>query len=278
VFAEVDVTKAGVPLAHLSPAKFIYKKQPDSPTTEVAIEHRFGDDIYVIVGSINPQTKVAAFQIHINPLVTWIWLGCFFILIPGSILCMWPQIELGESRVWAGARGIAATAASVMLGIMLAATPAAGQPSATPTMMGSDDMHGVVRIDNEAERAVFSSVRCRCMCPRLDLATCSCGEAEEARQRIREKMRAGESRDQIVAEYAKDYGSDFLSVPPNTGLLRFIWVVPVLGIALGAVSLARMLRRWRKNDGDGPQAPAGKPPPKDAYDSRLDDELKDLDG
>ena len=34
-----------------------------------------GDDVYVIVGSINPQTKVAALQIHINPLVTWIWIG-----------------------------------------------------------------------------------------------------------------------------------------------------------------------------------------------------------
>jgi cytochrome c-type biogenesis protein CcmF len=273
VFAEVDVAKHGVPLAHLSPAKFIYKKQPDSPTTEVAIEHRFGDDIYVIVGSINPQTKVAAFQIHINPLVTWIWLGCFFILIPGSILCMWPQIELGESRIWAGARGVAATAASVLLGIMLAATPAAGQQS----MGATDDMHGTVRIDNDAERAVFSSVNCTCGCARLDLATCSCGTAEAARDRIRDRMRAGETRDQIVADYAKQYGKDALAVPPNTGLFRVIWVVPVIGIALGAFGLARMMRRWRRDDDDDPKPPTGQPP-KDAYDARLDDELKGLDG
>jgi cytochrome c-type biogenesis protein CcmF len=275
VFAEVDVAKHGVPLAHLSPAKFIYKKQPDSPTTEVAIEHRFGDDIYVIVGSINPQTKVAAFQIHINPLVTWIWLGCFFILIPGSILCMWPQIEIGESRIWAGARGVAATAASVILGIMLAATPAAGQQA----MGATDDMHGTVRIENDAERAVFSSVNCTCGCARLDLATCSCGTAEAARERIRGQMLAGETRDQIVAEYAKQFGKDALAVPPNTGAFRLIWAVPVIGIALGGVGLARMLRRWRKNDDDDePKPPPAGQPPKDAYDARLDDELKGLDG
>ena len=56
-------------------------------------------------GSINPQNKnLAAFQLHVNPLVSWIWFGCI-VLIAGSIVCMWPQLELGESRVWAGARG-----------------------------------------------------------------------------------------------------------------------------------------------------------------------------
>jgi cytochrome c-type biogenesis protein CcmF len=124
VFADVDVFKAGRPLGHMEPAKFIYKKMPESPTTEVAILHRLGDDIYVIVGSINAETKVASFQIHTNPLVSWIWIGCV-VLILGSFVCMWPQVELGESRVWWSARAFAATAASVFFGIMLAATPAA---------------------------------------------------------------------------------------------------------------------------------------------------------
>ncbi|MGH7271663.1 MAG: cytochrome c-type biogenesis CcmF C-terminal domain-containing protein, partial [Polyangiaceae bacterium] len=125
VFADVDVYKEGRFEGRLSPAKFIYKKQPDSPTTEVAIGHFLRDDVYLIVGTINPSNKnIAAFQIHVNPLVSWIWFGCI-VLIMGSVVCMWPQIEFGESRVWAGARGVAATAASVLFGIMLAATPAA---------------------------------------------------------------------------------------------------------------------------------------------------------
>ena len=125
VFADVDVYKNGKFEERLSPGKFIYKKQPDSPTTEVAIGHGLRDDVYLIVGSINPGNKnLAAFQLHINPLVSWIWIGCI-VLIAGSVVCMWPQLEFGESRVWAGARGVAATAASVVFGIMLAATPAA---------------------------------------------------------------------------------------------------------------------------------------------------------
>ncbi|HEY6462141.1 MAG TPA: cytochrome c-type biogenesis CcmF C-terminal domain-containing protein [Polyangiaceae bacterium] len=270
VFAEVGVTKHGAPIAHLSPAKFIYKKQPDSPTTEVAIEHRFGDDVYVIVGSINPQTKVASLQIHINPLVSWIWIGCFLLLIPGSILCMWPQVELGESRIWAGARGVAATAASVVLGIMLAATPAFGQ-----TMNGGN-MDGIVRIDNDAERLVFEKVRCPCGDCQRALTSCSCGQGEAARDRIREQMRAHLTEDQILASYVSEHGSESLVVPPNTGAMRAIYLVPVAAIALGAFGLARMLRRWRSG---GTPTPTPTPPgdaPKDAYDTRLDDELKDL--
>ncbi len=271
VFADVDVAKNGHFITRLSPAKFIYKKQPDSPTTEVAIGHGLRDDVYLIVGTIEPNNKnLASFQIHVNPLVSWIWLGCL-VLICGSVVCMWPQLELGESRVWAGARGVAATAASVLLGILLAGTPARAQ-----TMSHT----GTVHIANDVERSIFGSLRCMCGgCPRDLLSTCPCETADEARENIREKLRAGEARDQIIAEYSAEYGAEALSVPPNSGALKAIWAVPVAGIAVGAYGVVRLLRRWRGGGGAGgggaivpPQAPA-----RDAYDARLDEELKNLD-
>lgn len=141
-------------------------------------------------------------------------------------------------------------------------------------------MDGLVHIQNDAERFIFEKVRCTCNCGR-PLTSCSCGEAEAAREHIRERMEAHATADQIVAEYAAEHGTDLLVVPPNRGALRSIYAVPVVGIALGAFWLARMLRRWRK--GDGPADARGEPErgtkePRDAYDARLDDELKDLDG
>ncbi len=274
VFADVDVYKHGKFEERLSPGKFIYKKQPDSPTTEVAIGHGLREDVYLIVGSINPGNKnLAAFQLHLNPLVSWIWLGCI-VLIMGSIVCMWPQMEFGESRVWAGARGVAATAASVVFGIMLAATPAAN----AQTMTGHT---GTVHIETDSERFIFGSLRCMCgTCARDLLSTCTCETAEEARDKIRDKIRAGEARDQIIAEYAADFGPEALAVPPNSGIFKAIWVVPVMGIGLGAFGLARLMRRWR-GGGPGPKGPGPGAPTSgehDPYDSRLDDELKDLDG
>ncbi|HEX3770951.1 MAG TPA: cytochrome c-type biogenesis CcmF C-terminal domain-containing protein [Polyangiaceae bacterium] len=271
VFADVDVYKNGKLLTHLTPAKFIYKKQPDSPATEVAIHHGLRDDFYLIVGTINPSNKnLAAFQFHINPLVSWIWIGCV-ILILGSVVCMWPQFELGESRIWAGARGVAAISASIIFGIMLAATPAAQ----AQTMPGSENS-GTVHIESDAERGIFGSLRCMCgTCARDLLSTCTCSTAAEARDRIREKMRAGEARDRIIAEYAADYGPEALAVPPNTGVFRAIWVVPVAGIGLGAFGLARLMKKWRA--GPAPAAKANARDGADPYDARLDDELKDLD-
>ena len=246
---------------------------------EVAIEHRLGDDIYIIVGSINPETKIAAFQIHTNPLVSWIWIGCI-VLIMGSFVCMWPQLELGESRVWLGARGVAATAGSIFFGIMLAATPAA---HAQTTMPGMDGNSGVIRIDNDVERGIFSSLRCMCGdCQRDLLSTCPCNAphgAEWAREMIRAKLKAGETRDQIMEEYATQFGAEALAVPPNTGIFRAIWLIPVLGIGLGAFGVGRMVRRWRQGDAAKATGDASrKEVARDAYDARLDDELKDLDG
>ncbi len=275
VFADVDVYKHGKYEGRLSPGKFIYKKQPDSPATEVAIGHGLRDDVYLIVGSINPSNKnLAAFQLHLNPLVSWIWIGCI-ILIAGSVVCMWPQLEFGESRVWAGARGVAATAASVIFGIMLAATPAAHAQVMSHT--------GTVIIEGDTEKFIFGSLRCMCgTCARDLLSTCTCETAEEARDKIRDKLRAGEARDQIIAEYAADFGPEALAVPPNRGVFRAIWAVPVGGIGLAAFGLVRLLRGWRRgSDGALPAKPVAAAPgaggERDPYDARLDDELKELD-
>jgi cytochrome c-type biogenesis protein CcmF len=103
VFADVRVLENGKEIGKLNPAKFLYRKAPDSPTTEVSMLHSIRDDLYLVIGSINPETKAASFQIHLNPLVGWIWLGGLVLLF-GSFVCMWPklepELELEEKRVW----------------------------------------------------------------------------------------------------------------------------------------------------------------------------------
>jgi cytochrome c-type biogenesis protein CcmH/NrfF len=241
----------------------------------VAIDHGLRDDVYLIVGSINPGNKnLAAFQLHINPLVSWIWIGCI-VLICGSLVCMWPQLELDESRIWAGARGVAAVTASIIFGVMLAATPAAQAQT-----MPSTGNTGTVHIENDTERFLFGQLRCMCgTCARDLLSTCTCETAAEARDKIRAKLQAGEARDQIIAEYSAEFGAEALAVPPNTGVFRIIWIVPVAAIALGAFGLARLMRRWRGGGGPAPLATQGSSgsSKSDPYDTRLDDELKDLD-
>jgi cytochrome c-type biogenesis protein CcmF len=284
VFADIRVMENGRYRGQLTPAKFIYKKLPESPTTEVAMLHSVRDDLYLIVGTINPSTKVATLQIHVNPLVSWIWFGCI-VLIFGSIVTMWPQLEPQESRAWAFARGASAVATSVMIGLLIALLPA---PAFAQAQGGSSLMaSGTVRIDTPQERALFSSLRCMCGCARDLLSTCGCGPAEATRDELRGKLARGETVEQIIAEYRNEYGVEALSTPPNTGALRAIYAVPLVAIFGGAVGLAATIRRWRMRElrsdaspskpsdaGTGGQIDATR----DKYDARLEEELKDLDG
>ena len=239
VFADVKVSKDGKPLGTASPAKFIFKRMPESPTTEVAMLHSLRDDLYLVVGTINPQTKVASLQVHINPLVFSIWLGGVF-LVFGSIVCMWPELQPEESRSWAFLRGGAAAAASISIGVLIAVMP-------SPARAQSSSLHaGTVEMKNPQEKAVFESLRCMCGgCERLPLSGCACPEADTMRAEIRSKIAAGVSKEEIIAQYLDVYGTAAATMPPDAGGFRAVYAVPLTAIAAAGV-ISFLATRWRR--------------------------------
>ncbi len=122
IFADLSVSRDGKPLTRLSPAKFIYHRQPESPTTEVAMLRSLREDVYTVVGTVDPQTKRATFQLHLNPLVSYIWVGVL-ILIGGATLSLWPELGFREVGAWGYLRAGAGVATSVMLAMWLGASP-----------------------------------------------------------------------------------------------------------------------------------------------------------
>jgi cytochrome c-type biogenesis protein CcmF len=278
IFADVRVLQDGKQIGELSPAKFIYKKMPDSPTTEVAMLHSIRDDLYLVVGSINPDSKVASLQIHLNPLVGWIWFGAL-VLIFGSFVCMWPELEPEESRAWNVVRGAGAVATSVTLGVVLALLPIPAFAQSTATQHS-----GSVEIEDAREKGLFQQLRCMCgTCPRELLSTCACSTADATRERLRLRLARGETPEQIVDDYVAEYGTASLSIPPNHGAMRAIYAVPLVAILGAGLGLATALRKWRTNSDSakarekqsaGDDAPGSR----DAYDDQIDADLKDLDG
>jgi cytochrome c-type biogenesis protein CcmF len=123
IFADMEVTRHGKPVGQIHPAKFIYMKGAEQPSTEVAKYMNVRDDLYVIVGMVNPQTKIAAFQLHVNPMVNLIWLGVG-ILILGAMFSLWPEVVLEEAGVFGYIRAAASVAASVVFALLLAGGPA----------------------------------------------------------------------------------------------------------------------------------------------------------
>jgi cytochrome c-type biogenesis protein CcmH/NrfF len=115
-------------------------------------------------------------------------------------------------------------------------------------------------------------------CPRLTLDSCACGDADNAREAIRARMRSGDTRDEILLGYAKQWGTDAIIVPPNEGAMRAIYAVPLAAIVGGGLGLAVFVRRWRKPTSAAEAPKPSDAKPRDEYDARLDEELKDLDG
>ncbi len=100
------------------------------------------------------------------------------------------------------------------------------------------------------------------------------------RQRIRAKIAAGEARDKIINDYAAEYGTEALAVPPNSGAMRAIYIVPIAGIVTGGLGFAYLATRWRAKEKDKKavaKTEPGEGAKTDAYDARLDEELADLD-
>jgi cytochrome c-type biogenesis protein CcmF len=124
IFADLDVERNGRALSQVHPAKFIYNQNGMAPTTEVSQINGWRDDLYVVMGSIDPESKRATFRIHVNPLVAFIWLGVL-ILMCGSLVSLWPEVSLREVSAWSYVRATAGVTSGVMFAIILASAPAA---------------------------------------------------------------------------------------------------------------------------------------------------------
>ena len=80
-------------LGTIHPARWIYFKHENQPTTEVGIQRTLRDDLFVAFGSWDQDTDRATFKLIVNPLVNWIWIG-FILLTLGAILAMIPTPRL----------------------------------------------------------------------------------------------------------------------------------------------------------------------------------------
>jgi cytochrome c-type biogenesis protein CcmF len=137
VFAHLTA-KSGSDTELLSPAQFIYNRM-GSAQTEVAMVHGLDDDLYVVVGSINPTTKRATFRFHVNPLVLWIWIGAI-VMVGGTTISLWPEVSFRRLGVWGSVRLAMGAATAVMLTVLLATAPARAfspGPVAVPPALAS---------------------------------------------------------------------------------------------------------------------------------------------
>jgi cytochrome c-type biogenesis protein CcmF len=88
--AEVEVYRGERLLTKLYPERRLYKAS-QQPTTLVAIRPRLREDIYLVFTGMTDDGQRAVMQIFINPLVNWIWIGGFIVVL-GTLIALVPSV------------------------------------------------------------------------------------------------------------------------------------------------------------------------------------------
>jgi cytochrome c-type biogenesis protein CcmF len=273
--SHLTVTKNGEHFAKMYPARWAFRKHESEPTTEVAIHRGFAEDFYLVQAGADVGTQTASLKIVINPLVNWIWFG-FGIMALGTGIAMLPEAAFalaGASSVPGGA----ATAGAVLLALVLGAPVLAAQ--AGDVVSTDEEMWApgaIPPVSSPLEDEMRHEMACICgNCGHEPLTRCPCGTAEQMRSELRSQIDQGKSKPEIIAHFTELYdGTHFLASPVDEGFNRLAWLLPYGVGAIGLVTISAVARKWTR--------PAALARPLDApidtkLNSRLDDELRDLD-
>jgi cytochrome c-type biogenesis protein CcmH len=157
---------------------------------------------------------------------------------------------------------LAALAALVWFGSAAAQTP---QPQTQPTVS-----------DNQVN-AVAHELYCP-VCENIPLDVCPTQACAQWRELIRQQLAQGMTKQQIKDYFAKQYGDRVLDQPPLQGLNLLVYILPFTMLLIGAVLVVRVLRSGRNPVSVSPAqlAPAPRSEAEDAYERRLEEELKKM--
>jgi cytochrome c-type biogenesis protein CcmF len=268
ITADVAVTgRDGRDLGRMQPAKWYYRKHEDQPTTEVAIRRSFAEDLYIVMPGYEMQEQTASVEVHVNPLVNWLWIG-FGILAIGTAVALLPEAaySFAASRIPAGA----VTTSMVLLAWLLAPGVAAAQGKTVQPKPRS-----------ELQRSLEDRIMCMCGGCRAPMGSCpmrpNCGHYDEQVSKVSAHLAEGKDYDAVLAAFVEEHGSQaVLAAPIDRGFNRLAWMVPY-AIGIGGLFAAGLVAvRWSRRREDAAQSVAAASEDA-ALGSRLDDELRDLD-
>lgn len=95
--------------------------------------------------------------------------------------------------------------------------------------------------------AVASTLRCP-VCQGESIEDSPSDLARQMRAVVRDRLRAGETPDQVKAYFASKYGEWILLEPTMKGLNIMLYAIPVLLVVGGLALVAFLVRRWTASE------------------------------
>lgn len=269
----------GTDLGRMYPAKWYFRKHEEEPTTEVGIRRSFAEDLYIVMPAFELADQTASVEVHVNPLVNWLWVG-FGIMALGTGIALLPERALSFAAARVPAEAVTA---SLLAGALLAG----------PAMAEAQHVDGPasqLQIFSKEVKDVTRKLACWCGgCSKLPVGDCACGHCALVKKEVTQMMDEGRDEQAVLAHYvtppsehSKDEvhrgesGHVLLSEPPDVGSGRLAWMLPyVLGL-LGLAGAGLFAVRWTRRPAVVPAGAASSAVTPELQ-SRLDDELRDLD-
>jgi cytochrome c-type biogenesis protein CcmH len=113
------------------------------------------------------------------------------------------------------------------------------------------------------------------VCPVCEttLDTSDAPAARRMKEFIRARIAAGDTKSEIKAKLVDQFGPTVLAVPPRKGFDWLAWLLPLGGLAVGAVVVGWLAWRWSRGRGDEPPPSDDLEPVDPELERRLDAEL-----
>jgi cytochrome c-type biogenesis protein CcmH len=119
---------------------------------------------------------------------------------------------------------------------------------ALASALGAAGEEAGASVSEEEVQAIASQLRC-VVCQNLSVADSPSEMAGQMRDLIRERLGAGDRREQVMAYFVQRYGDWVLLAPPARGLNLVLWLAPFAAVAGGLAMVLTLARRWRRPAG-----------------------------
>ena len=151
---------------------------------------------------------------------------------------------------------------SLALLLILASGALAGSPPAE-------------KVGKERVLGITGNLVCTCGCANIIVRYCECGQAADMTKEVAAMVAADKSDADIYKVFEKKYGKKVLGAPKPEGFNVLAWVLPFLGLALGGVIVAVVVRRLRTPVQEQGPSQSNEPTIDDKYRELLDRELEE---
>jgi cytochrome c-type biogenesis protein CcmH len=133
---------------------------------------------------------------------------------------------------------------TLALVLLLATTAAAQQPAR--------------HVSEQEAYEIASELRC-VVCQNLSVADSPSEMAGQMRALVRERLAAGDDREQVMRYFVERYGEWILLSPPRRGFTLLVWVLPIVATLVGLGVVSILVYRWTRRPVVAPATPGVDP-------------------